>query len=129
MSSENAPTGTPVECLVRPLLEILQHSLGCDEFGRGTMCRNHFVTGSTGRDGQLCLQLVAMGFMRDCGSRGELTGGDNLFVVTDAGKAAMLRDSPAPPPAKEMTRSQRRYDDFLRSDCGLSFREWLKAYC
>lgn len=106
------------------LLGILQHSLGCDEFGQGAMSRNHFVTNPGGHDGKLCLQLVAVGFMRDCGSRGELTGGDSLFVVTDEGKQAMLRSSPKPP---KMTRSQRRYRDFLRSDCGLSFGEWLKS--
>lgn len=27
------------------LLNILQHSLGLDEYGRGTPYRNHFVTG------------------------------------------------------------------------------------
>ena len=113
--------------LVGPLLSILQHSLGVDEFGRGRQFRNHFVTDSTGHDGRLCLQLVAWGFMRDCGSRGELTGGMNLFVVTRAGQEAMQRDSPVPPPAKKMTRSQRRYDDFLRADSGVSFREWIGA--
>lgn len=130
MSSETVelpPAGRRLEPLVGPLLSILQHSLGVDEFGRGRQFRNHFVTDATSHDGRLCLQLVALGFMRDCGSRGELTGGMNLFVVTRAGQEAMQRDSPVPPPAKKMTRSQRRYDDFLRSDCGVSFREWLGA--
>lgn len=29
------------------------------------------------------------------------------------------------PPIKKQTRSQKRYDDYLRSDSGLTFKEWL----
>ena len=124
----NLVESTPItDRLTRNLLEILQHSLGCDEFGRGSMYRNHFVTDADGSDGRRCRELVAMGFMRDCGPQGEMTGGMNLYVVTDSGKAAMLRDSPQAPPAKILTRSQARYQQFLRADSGLTFREWLAA--
>jgi hypothetical protein len=43
--------------------------------------------------------------------------------VTEDGKRAMLAASPNPP---KLTRSQRRYREFLDADSGLSFLEWLK---
>jgi hypothetical protein len=54
----------------------------------------------------------------------EITGGDPLFTVTDAGRIAMEKESPAPP---KLTRSQKRYREFLdASDAfGCTFREFL----
>lgn len=46
-------------------------------------------------------------------------------TVTEEGKAAMLAQSPKPP---VLTRSQQRYQRFLKADSGLSFREWLRWY-
>ncbi len=43
-------------------LEILQHALGVDEYGRGQMYRNHFCAG--GSDEDICRELVALGYMR-----------------------------------------------------------------
>jgi hypothetical protein len=65
-------------------LDILRHSLGLDERGRGRMYRNHFCAG--GDDAVKCRALVAMGFMVEHPPT-QLTGGDPLFVVTAAGKA------------------------------------------
>jgi hypothetical protein len=44
-------------------------------------------------------------------------------TVTDAGKVAMLEQSPKPP---KLTRSQQRYRRYLDADAGASFREWLE---
>lgn len=44
-------------------------------------------------------------------------------TVTEAGKAAMLEQSPKPP---KLTRGQKRYRRFLDADTGESFGEWLK---
>lgn len=106
------------------LLHILQHSLGLDKHGRNQYPgyqRNHFCAG--GRDRDLCRELAGMGYMEERRSS-ELTGGDPLFIVTDAGKEAIRRESPPPP---KLTRGQIRYREFLRADCGLSFIEYLKA--
>ncbi len=103
-------------------LHILQHSLGVDQYGQGKQYRNHFCAG--GEDVDLCRELVALGYMREYPAS-ELTGGDPLFQVVAAGKAAMLAESPRPP---KLTRSQQRYRRFLNADSGLSFREWLKYY-
>jgi hypothetical protein len=46
------------------LLHILQHSLGLDEYGRGTFYRNRFVTGEGSTDHPLCMELVALGYMK-----------------------------------------------------------------
>jgi len=70
-------------------LSILRHSLGLDANGRGRPYRNHFVTGYGSDDFSACRALVAEGLMTH--RRGnELTGGDDLFIVTEAGRAAAV---------------------------------------
>lgn len=105
-------------------LQFLQHSLGCDAYGRGTMYRNHFVTDESGSDGRVCLELVALGLMSNDGPR-SLCGGSSVFHVTAAGKEAMRLQSPEPPPPEKLTASKRRYLEYLEADSGLSFREWM----
>lgn len=99
-------------------LEILQHSLGVDQYGQGRMYRNHFCAG--GSDETTCQELVQMGYMRTF-TRSYLPYYN--CTVTDEGKAAMLDQSPKAP---KLTRSQERYRRYLRADTGESFREWLK---
>lgn len=101
-------------------LEILQHALGVDQFGQGQIYRNHFCAG--GDDEPTCRELVALGFMETF-TRKWLPYYNCL--VTEAGKAAMLEHSPAPP---KLTRGQQRYRRFLDADSGVSFGEWLKYY-
>jgi hypothetical protein len=104
-------------------LHILQHALGVDQYGRGTQYRNHYVSGPS-CDGFADLrELVAMGLMVEHAPR-ELFGGDYCFTVTDAGRRALREHSPAPP---RQTRSQKRYESFLRADSSLSFGEWLRV--
>lgn len=115
-------------------LHILQHSLGCDRHGRGTNgwpqedegdnrfghYRNHYCADPfPDMDA-----LVAAGYMRDCGARGELTGGMHTYTVTREGLAAMRAQSPRPP---VLTRGQQRYREWRDADCGMTFGEWLKA--
>lgn len=101
-------------------LHILQHSLGVDEYGQGKQYRNHFCAG--GSDETICRELVALGYMRTF---------ERMYLpyynctVTDAGKAAMAAESPAPP---KLTRGQVHYREFLRSDTGRPFIEWLRDY-
>lgn len=109
-------------------LQILQHALGLDEYGlchyyrdgvrhHGFMpTRNYFCAG--GNDEDRCKELIVLGYMKQ----------HHIFPcfncsVTDAGKEAVRRESPAPP---KLTRSQKRYLDFLAADTGYSFREWLE---
>ena len=105
-------------------LHILQHSLGLDQYGRGKAYRNHFVTGPGSDDFDTCVALAEAGLMKGYGERGALTGGDHLFGVTDAGRRFVREHSPRPP---KLTRSQRRYREFLDADCGLTFGEYLKS--
>lgn len=64
-------------------LDILKHSLGWPK-----SYRNHFCTGEGSTDYPHCMALVGKGLMtRRAGN--PLTGGDDLFHVTDAGKAAI----------------------------------------
>jgi len=108
------------------LLHILQHSLGLDRHGfyKGSRegYRNHFASGPDCYHYALCRELVAMGFMVEHPPRDWMTY--SCFVVTDTGRAAVEAQSP---PEPKLTRSQKRYRRFLRVDCGLSFREWLRV--
>lgn len=106
-------------------LEILQHSLGIDQYGRGRSYRNHFVSSLESEDGKTCLELCRRGLMRQMKSSfSELTGGMPWFMVTSEGIEAVKKESPMPP---KKTRSQLRYERYLSvSDClGFSFREFL----
>lgn len=104
-------------------LEILQHSLGVDQYGQGAMYRNHFIAGED--DAQVCRALVALGMMREY-PPSELTGGDPLFLVTKAGKSAVREYSPKPP---KLTAAQQRYREWLKvSDVypDWDFGDWLR---
>lgn len=101
-------------------LQILQHSLGLDQYGQGTMYRNHFCAG--GADEAICRELIALGYMVQHRTT-EVLPYFNCSV-TDAGKEAVKRESPKPP---KLTRSQKRYREFLRADNGMKFSEWLRV--
>ena len=102
-------------------LEILQHSLGVDQYGQGQMYRNHFC--ADGSDEGICRELVALGFMWEWHKSYQEMFPYYNCSVTEAGKAAMLAESPKPP---KLTRSQKRYRAFLKADTGRPFGEWLK---
>lgn len=99
-------------------LEILQHSLGVDQYGQGAFTRNHFCAG--GADEDTCRELVALGYMTTF-TRSYLPYYN--CTVTEEGKSAMRAASPKPP---KLTRSQQRYRAFLKADTGYSFIEWLR---
>ncbi|KQM92264.1 hypothetical protein ASE70_14905 [Sphingomonas sp. Leaf22] len=103
------------------ILTVLQHSLGVDQYGRGNQYRDHFVCGEGHDSYAACCAAVAQGLMT---RRESALFGDNgsLFRVTDAGRAWMAANSPAPP---KLTRSQQRYQRYLDADTSLTFREWL----
>ena len=106
--------------LTKEQLQILQHSLGVDQYGQGQMYRNHFCAG--GKDEQVCRELVEAGYMETF-TRSYLPYYN--CRVTEAGKAAMFEQSPKPP---KLTRSQERYRRYLRADSGLKFIEWLRDW-
>ncbi|HEX8382417.1 MAG TPA: hypothetical protein VF592_03480 [Sphingomonas sp.] len=104
------------------ILHVLQHALGTDEYGRGTRYRSHFVCGPGHRDHDTCVDATERGLMT-CRAAVGIFGGDDLFHVTDAGRAWVTANSPAPP---KLTRSQQRYQRFRDADSSYSFREWLR---
>jgi hypothetical protein len=112
-------TVEPVKLLEKRQLEILQHALGLDQYGQGKPYRNHFCAGD--KDEAACQKLVALGYM-DQRPTTEIFPYFNC-VVTEAGKEAVRRESPAPP---KLTRSQKNYRAFLSADCGMTFFDWLK---
>lgn len=100
-------------------LHVLQHALGVDKFGLGSLYRNHYVGESAE-----CRALIELGYMMEMKPR-SVSGGDIWFMVTNAGIKAMREESPKPP---KVTRSQQRmmdYRDFADAyDC--SFKEFLQ---
>lgn len=105
-------------------LQILQHALGVDEYGRGTQYRDHFAAG--GEDVQLCRELIALGYLRQVATT--MVFPDFNCRVTDEGKKAMFRESPKPP---KLTAGQLRYRHWLAiSDCfpDWKFGDYLKKY-
>lgn len=103
-------------------LQILQHSLGLDEYGQGESYRNYFVASEGHHDWENLLWLVAAAMMtRRAGN--DLSGGGDVFHVTDAGKRAVIEHSPSRP---KRTVAQERYDAWLETDCGIPFGEWLR---
>lgn len=105
------------------LIHILQHSLGVDKYGEGQQYRNHFVTSPDCEDGQLCLELVGLGYMLDHGPQ-KLADGMHCFTVTPEGIDAVALQSP---PRPKISRSKRRYQEWLRADTGHSFADWIGA--
>jgi hypothetical protein len=108
-----------MESLNSRQLEILQHTLGLNEYGQGAMYRNHFCAG--GGDENTCRELIALGYMQQHRTTEWLPYFN--CSVTDEGKKAVIRESPKPP---KFTRSQKRYRDFLHADSDMTFGEWLK---
>ncbi len=132
-------------------LEILQHALGLNKYGRCAAhedprgCRDHSsdtLPGHRNRfcaggecvssteavplcgdrcDVCVCRSLVALGLM----VQHKTTSWLPYFncSVTDEGRAAVREQSP---PAPKLSRSQQRYRAFLNADSGLKFGEWLK---
>ena len=74
-------------------LGILRHSLGLRDDGRGRSYRNHFVTGEGSTDYPHCMALVGSGLMTSRKGNA-LSGGDDIFIVTDAGRLAAQPKEP-----------------------------------
>ncbi|PPU28671.1 hypothetical protein [Xanthomonas arboricola] len=96
-------------------LHVLRHSLGTGEDGRNPSYRNHFVTGPNSSDHPTCMQLVDLGLMQRRAG-GAISGGDDIFTVTTGGRAAA-----EPQEVPKLSRSARRYRNYLSADSGLSF--------
>lgn len=101
-------------------LHVLRHSLGINQAGRSY--RNHFCAGPGHHDYDTCSALVDRGFMQRHAAR-TISGGDEIFTVTAAGRQFVADNAPPPP---KLTRGQRRYRAWLEADCGLEFGDWLK---
>lgn len=68
-------------------VRILRNALGIGESGKRPELHNHFVPGRGSDDYADCMALVEEGLMiRRTGN--ELSGGEDTFLVTDAGRDA-----------------------------------------
>jgi hypothetical protein len=107
-----------------PDLHILQHALGLDDYGQGNAYRNRYVATDGSDDFARCQAHVEAGRMVRHGPSDLFGGGRSFcFVVTDAGRQYVRERSPKPP---RLTRSQRRYREWLNADSGMPFGEWIR---
>lgn len=111
-------------------LNILRHAIGYGDDGQDRYHgraaderRNFFVTYPDAPDWPACKALESLGFLAARGPR-KMLGGDYLFTVTDEGREVVMLHKPL---RKKLTASQRRYQDFLDADSGMTFKDWLKC--
>jgi hypothetical protein len=114
--------------MTKEKLQIIQHSLGCNEYGECgreyrdeddgcfVYYRNRYVADPN----PVLAEMVADGLLVDNGSV-KVYGGMHYYKVTKAGMDAMLANAP------RLTRAQKRYRAYLNSDSGMTFGQWLKA--
>lgn len=108
-------------------LEILQHSLGVDIYGRipegfDYFTRNYFCSGEGCDTNPDCLALVNLGFMGVYPKSGNCLD----YYVTPAGVKAIAEQSPNPP---KLTAGQKRYREWLNIADAYpdgTFGDWLK---
>lgn len=105
-------------------LDVLQHALGRDEYGRPNPSnpdyRNYYVASAGHHSWDVLVKAVADGLMeRHKGNA--ITGGSDVFSVTDEGKVYIAEHSPKPP---KLTRAQKRYRAWIEADSDLTFAEY-----
>jgi hypothetical protein len=117
-------------------LHILQHSLGCNEYGlsehmrpdEGDGCFGYYRNRYVSPPNDDLIGLVQLGYMRDLSFQNPYIWGhqNHCFSVTREGVTAMLAQSPRPP---RVSRARRRYLQWLWvADAfgGMKFGEWLR---
>ena len=67
-------------------IEILLHSLGLNERNKKSY-RNQYVLSKDSEGYSDCLELCEMDYMKNHGSLGEISGGMEVFTVTEKGKS------------------------------------------
>ena len=89
IAAQRAAPAQPAQerpALTAEQLDILRHTIGLRQ-GRTKVDRNHFVTGEGSTDHPICMSLVEAGLMMRIRG-GPLSGGDDIFRATEAGKEA-----------------------------------------
>lgn len=108
-------------------LNILQHTMGLDEFGRGNKYRNHFVSCKGHHDQPEIDIMVSEGLMEKVlGIHPELLGGkdSHCFRVTRKGERYIEENSPKPPRLTKAQQRGARWREF--GDMFDSFRDFLR---
>ncbi len=91
-----------------------------------TSSTGRYLTGDGSRDYAVCIELAALGWLRDHGPQ-TLTNGDHYYTTTPSGRQALNEHRAALPQPKPLTKSQRRYRRYLSvGDCFRSFRHFLE---
>jgi len=110
--------------ITREAMDVLLHTLGLSE-GPREPYRNLFVAGEGHEDWHSLLALEAAGLMVRLRRPGFLEEGDVPFRATEQGKRDAMAEAHRRVP--KLTRSQRRYREWLARDSGQSFGEFLRG--
>ncbi len=98
-------------------LHILRHALGLQEDGSRKSYRNYYAAEP---DDERLGVLVSNGWMRH---GRDVMGGLQYYHVTDEGIRIATKSLTV---GQELTRAKKRYRQYLKSDSGLSFMDWLR---
>ena len=101
-------------------LDIIEHATGRNYNPRHD--RNYFMAGKDSKDLAICRSLTERRFMRGGQAIGWCAN-DSHFTVTEEGEREYLRLRPP----RKLTRSQQRYEQYLREDSCMKFGEWLRC--
>lgn len=103
-------------------IDIIRHTLGCDQFGNGEY-RNYFAAGQTGKDHQTFEEFVGLGIaVKNPRFPSEISGGSDVYHITGWGKDLFLSQCPKP---LRKTRAQLKYEKWIEEDSGRTFAEFL----
>lgn len=99
-------------------LQILQHTLGLNEYGlyqgRTEGYRNYFCASEGNHDWDNLIVLVNAGYMT---KRDPCAVAEGWFSVTELGRAAVKKESPKPP---KLSKSKARYRRYLEMGDGFN---------
>lgn len=116
MTTLNQESGLALTVAPPLNVSLLQHALGLSERCRQPF-RNHFLAGP-GHADEADLQALLDARLMTCESAPAWAGGGDLYQATEAGRSMAIAMLPRP-------RKYSRYEQYLDSESGLSFPEWL----
>lgn len=115
--------GGLIDPVVMPFYHLLHHTLGITDPNQFDSYRNFFEASDGHTDLPGLLELCKAELMIEGKSPSFCHQDSRTFYVTQKGREVAFETRPKPP---KLTRGQRRYRTYLRSEVDQSFGEWLK---
>jgi len=128
MNEDQNKPSTKAACLPQSALlcdhyPLLHHTLGITDPEQIDSYRNYFEASDGHHDLPGLLALCEAGLMIEGKSPSFCHQDSRTFYVTQEGRAVAFETRPKPP---KLTRGQRRYKAYLKSESDEKFGDWLK---